>query len=290
MGRGVVVSEPMEVLMSLTLGIGPLSRRAEAGQANATFDGPAHLLWFHEVPKRVRATFGGEVVVDTEGAHLLHETRMLPVYYLPRDDVRFDLLEPTDHSTHCPFKGDARYWNVRVGDHVAENAVWGYDEPIEGAPDLAPYVAFYFDRMDRWYEEDVEIIGHARDPFHRIDVRAASRHVTVRVDGEVVAEADDPVLLFETSLPTRYYLRAESWRSELLEPSERTTICPYKGVAEYRSLRSPAGGEVLEGLVWSYPDPFEEALGVTGRLCIDQDHDRVEVEVTRGGSTLPEQG
>src|SRR5690606_15899149 len=151
--------------------------------------------------------------------------RLLPVYYVPRKDVRFDLLEATDHSTHCPFKGDARYWTVRAGGREAENAVWGYDEPIEGAPDLSPYVAFYFGRMDHWYEEDDEIFGHPRDPFHRIDVRSASRRVRVRVDGAVVAESSRPKLLFETGLPVRYYLPREDWDASALTPSEHHTTC-----------------------------------------------------------------
>lgn len=268
--------------MSLTLGIGPFSRREGAGQSNATIDGPAHLLWFHDVAKRVRATFAGEVVVDTERARMLHETRLLPVYYLPRDDVRFELLEPTGTRTHCPFKGDARYWSVRVGDRVATDAVWGYDDPIAGAPDLAPYVAFYFDRMDRWFEEDVEIHGHPRDPFHRVDVCPSSRRVVVRLDGEVVAETDEPVLLFETGLPTRYYLPESAWRPELMVPSDRTTYCPYKGSADYRSLRSPASGDVVEAALWRYADPLDGSRGIAGLWSLDQHQDRIEVEVSPG--------
>ena len=268
--------------MSLTLGNGPFARRADAGESNVTIEGPAHVLWFHDVPKRVRATFGGEVVVDTEHARLLHETRLLPVYYLPRRDVRFELLEPTATRTHCPFKGDARYWSIRVGDRVAEDAVWGYDEPIAGAPDLAPYVALYFDRLDHWYEEDVEIHGHPRDPFHRVDVAPSSRQVVVRVDGEVVAETDDPVLLFETGFPVRYYLPESAWRPGVTLDSDRTTHCPYKGRADYRSLRSPATGEVLDAVLWRYADPLDESRGIAGRWSFDQGDERLEVEVSPG--------
>jgi uncharacterized protein (DUF427 family) len=266
--------------MSLTLGNGPFARNEAAGESNATIEAPAHILWFHDVPQRVRATLGGVTVVDTERARLLHETRLLPVYYLPRDDVRFDLLEPTDHVTHCPFKGDARYWTIRAGGAVAENAVWGYDEPIAGAPDLAPYVAFYFDRLEHWYEEDDEIVGHPRDPFHRIDVRAARRRVRVRVDGVVVADSTRPALLFETGLPTRYYLPRDDWDAAVLTPSTRTTTCAYKGRACYLGVR-PAGGEEVPDLVWRYDDPLSDGRDVAGLLCAPQEHERVEVEVTR---------
>lgn len=265
--------------MSLTLGIGPLARKDDAGELNGRFEGPAHLLWFHDVPKRVRALFGGETIVDTEGARFLHETRILPVYYVPRADVRFDLLEESDHSTHCPFKGDARYWSVRVGDRVAENAVWGYDEVVPGAPDLTGYVAVYFEKMDRWLEEDDEVVGHPRDPFHRVDVHPASKVVRVLVNGDVVAESDRPMLLFETGFPVRYYLPLADWRADALEPSAKTSICPYKGVANYYSVRTGSG--TVEDLAWTYRAPFDESARIKDHVCVPQGNDAVEVEVTR---------
>jgi uncharacterized protein (DUF427 family) len=94
---------------------------------------------------------------------------------------------------------------VRVGDSVVENAVWGYPEPIDSAPPLADYLAFYWNKMDHWYEEDEEVFVHPRDPYHRVDVLKSSRHVKIFVDGEVVAVTDRPRILFETGLPPRYY-------------------------------------------------------------------------------------
>lgn len=265
--------------MSLTRGTGPLSRRPEAGQLNGRIEGPRNLLWFHEVPKRVRAVLAGQTVVDTEGAWMLHETGRLPVYYLPREDVRWDLLEESPTRTHCPYKGEARYWSVRVGDRLAEDAVWGYDDPVDGAPDLAPYVALYSDRMDAWFEEDVQVLGHPRDPFHRVDVRASTRRVSVRAGDEVLAETDSPVLVFETGLPTRYYLPREDWRVPL-EHSATTSVCPYKGVSSYLSAR--VGDRLVEDIAWTYEEPLEEALGVRGMVCVAQEDDRVDVEVGPG--------
>jgi uncharacterized protein (DUF427 family) len=261
--------------VSLTLGNGPLARNDRAADTTATIDGPGHLLWFQEVPSRIRIRFAGETIADTTRAKLLHETRLLPVYYLPRDDVRFDLLEPTDHTTHCPFKGDARYWTLRVGDRVSENVAWGYDEPVDGAPDLAPYVAFYFDRVGSWYEEDERLMGHPRDPFHRIDVRRSSRRAVVKVDGRVVAESVEPRLLFETGLPTRVYLPPYAWDSSALTRSDRTTVCAYKGVATYHGVR--AGDDEVPDLVWRYQHPQHDAEPVTGMICAPQEHERVEV-------------
>jgi uncharacterized protein (DUF427 family) len=191
----------------------------------------------------VRAVFGGETVVDNHSVKLLHETGHLSVYYLPEEDLRGDLLEPTDHTTHCPFKGDASYRSVRVEDRIAEYAVWTYPEPLEDAPPILGYVALYHDAMDKWLEEDEEVFGHPHDPYHRVDVLESSRHVRVSLNGEVVAETKRPKILFETGLPPRYYIPPEDVRTDLLVPSETKTVCPYKGVASSRTssgtIRSP---------------------------------------------------
>ena len=149
--------------MALTIGSGPFGQ-TPGGVFNFELPRREGLIWFEDSPRRMRAIFGDETIVDSRHAKLLHEHGRLPVYYFPEDQVRTDLLEATDHSTHCPWKGDANYWSVRVGDRVAENAVWSYPAPTAGAPPLAGYLAFYWDAMDRWLEEDEEAIVHPRDP------------------------------------------------------------------------------------------------------------------------------
>jgi uncharacterized protein (DUF427 family) len=104
-------------------------------------------------PRRVRATFANETIADSANALLLHEQGHRPVHYLPLADVRTDLLEPTEHHTRCPRKGQASYYSIRVGDRVAENAVWRYEHPIDGCPDISGHVAFYADRIDTLSEE-----------------------------------------------------------------------------------------------------------------------------------------
>src|SRR5262249_16419333 len=118
--------------MSLTFPGGPLASDSPTS-TNYDIDGPKHRLFLHPFPRRVRAPCAGETVLDSTPGALLHESNILPRLYVPLEDVRGDLLERTDHSTHCPFKGDASYWSVRVGDLVAENAVWTYEEPIATA-------------------------------------------------------------------------------------------------------------------------------------------------------------
>ncbi len=118
---------------------------------------PSYRLAIEPSPRRVRVVFRRVVVADSRRALLVHETRLPPVYYLPKTDVRMDLLEPSAYRTHCPFKGDASYWHLRVGDETAANAVWAYEEPLPEAEALRGMLAFYRNRMDAWYEDDQEV-------------------------------------------------------------------------------------------------------------------------------------
>ena len=133
--------------MSLTHSSGPLSGQAPQ-TVNYRIEGPAHKLLMHEFPRRIRATFGGRTVFDTTRAMLLHETGLLPQVYVPLDDIRADLITPTDHHTFCPFKGTASYWTVTVarqGDdsQVAQNAIWAYPEPKEEVAAIRDHFCFY---------------------------------------------------------------------------------------------------------------------------------------------------
>ena len=225
---------------------------------------PDYRVTLEASPRRVRVKFNGEWIADSTGAHLLFETRHLPVYYFPRGDVRMDLLRPTDHHTFCPYKGTASYWTIRVGDKSSENAVWGYPDPYDEVPALKDFVAFYWDRVDGWYEEDEEIFVHPRDPYKRVDAILSSRHVEVVVAGVTVADTRRARFLFETRLPTRYYIPPEDVRMDLLVPSDKATACPYKGKARYWSVK--IGGEVFPDIVWSYPEPIPECPQIKGHL------------------------
>jgi uncharacterized protein (DUF427 family) len=255
--------------MALTIGTGPFGQHP-AGRFN--FEAPRKgVIYLEESPRWVRGLFGGQTVVDSRRVRMLHESGHLPIWYFPLEDVRMDLLQPTDHSTHCPFKGQAAYWSVVDGERVAENAAWAYPEPIEAAAELSGLVAFYFDRLDEWLEEDEPVLGHPRDPYHRIDVRETSRHVTVRLDGELLAETTRAKVLFEAGLPPRWYIPREDVRRELLEKSETRTTCAYKGHASYWSL-----GEE-DDLVWTYEEPLHDAREVKDRLAFF--NERVDLEV-----------
>jgi uncharacterized protein (DUF427 family) len=271
--------------MSLTFSDGPLSGRPPE-RVNYRIEGPAHKLLMQQFPRRVRATFGGQTVLDTTRAVLLHETGLPPQLYAPVEDIRADLIRPTDHHTYCPFKGTASYWTVTAGDQVAENAIWAYPEPNAEASWLQGYAGFYWGAMDEWYDEDERVAGseqgHLRDPYHRVDVRRSSRHVRVllRDSDTVLADTTRPLLLSETGLPNRFYLPAEDVRQDLLEPSDTHTHCPYKGTASYWSVT--AGDHKLADAVWSYPQAEGDSAAVSGYLSFL--HDDLSVEVGQPGA------
>ncbi len=254
--------------MSLTFGSGPLAGRH--GDLNFSLaDAPKHQLLFDDYPRRMRAFVGDRQVLDSTRGKLLFESNIGPVYYCPIEDLESDLLVESDHHTHCPFKGDASYWSVKVGEHEIENAVWHYPEPTDGAPWLKGYAALYFEKADLWLLEDEPVRGHLRDPYHRVDVYESSRKVEVKADGVVIAESDRPKLLFETSLPPRVYLLRSDVLPGILEQTATTSNCPYKGDATYWSVRTHDG--VIEDAAWSYETPLPEAGKAIGHLCFDGD-------------------
>jgi uncharacterized protein (DUF427 family) len=261
--------------MGLMYGTGPFSR-SPAGAFNFEPPPAGSVLYLEPTPKRVRVLVGEETVADSRHAFLLHESGLQPVYYFPPEDVRQELLEPADRHTHCPKKGDASYYTIRVGDRVIENGAWHYPDPIESAPaELKGLVAFYFDRIDRWLEEAEEIGVHPRDPYHRIDVIRSDRHIRVSLHGELLAQTRRAVALFETGLPPRWYIPAEDVVAHL-EASDTVTHCPYKGQAAYHSVRL-AEGSLDQDLVWYYSDPRAEVAAIAGRLCFY--NERVDLEL-----------
>jgi uncharacterized protein (DUF427 family) len=224
----------------------------------------------------IRGVLAGETVVDTRHGRLLHESGMLPQWYLPLADIGAYLLVESSTTTHCPFKGDASYFSLQVGDRFVEDAIWTYRTPLAEAAWLDGLAGFYFDRLDTWYQEDDEVFGHPRDPFHRVDTHRTSQHIVVRAGGETVAETTRAIALFETGLGVRYYLPEPDVATELLGPSETTSVCPYKGTAGYRSFN--VGVQTIADAAWFYEAPFAEASSVAGYLSFDGTG--IDIEVT----------
>jgi uncharacterized protein (DUF427 family) len=215
--------------MSLTMGSGPFGHRP-AGHFNLQIP-VQEVMFVDPLPRWVRAVRDGETVIDSRRVRMLHRHGALGRYFFPREDVRWD----------------------RIGD--AELV-----EPPAGAPDLDGYVTFPWDALDAWFEEDEQLIAHAIDPYHRVDVRRSSRHVVVSLDGAVLADTTRPHALFETGLPTRWYMPREDVTADL-EPSDLITQCAYKGVASYFSVGQ------RENIAWTYVDPRHDAAGVRDLVC-----------------------
>lgn len=235
------------------------------------------ILQIETSPRWVRAYFGGVPIIDSRRALLLRERGHTPVYYFPQADVRRELLVDSEHRTHCPHKGDARYWSIQLGERSVENAVWCYPEPTPGAPDLSGHLAAYWDAMDAWFEEDDQVYVHPRDPYKRVDVLNSSRHVQVVLGGEAVADTHRPRLLFETGLPTRYYIPKTDVRLERLVESDTRTRCPYKGEARYYSVR--AAGRLYSDIAWYYPYPVPECPKIENLVCFFDEHvDQIRVD------------
>ena len=235
--------------------------------------------------RRIRASLADATVVDTTRAELVWEPgRVVPSYAVPAGDIRGELL-PVAAAAPA---GAADRAGLRLPDvtdrpvldptvpfavHTTPGQVMtvragGQDRPAAGFcpadPDLAGYVVLDFGAFDAWYEEDEPNVAHPRDPFHRIDVLPSSRPVRVELDGQLLAESSRPALLFETMLPTRYYLPREDIRAELI-PSSTITYCAYKGRASYWS--ATVGGRLVPDLAWSYEEPLHDAARVRGLVA-----------------------
>lgn len=266
--------------MSLTFGIAPFAQ-PPGGALNldlaAAAGGP--VLYLHPVFKRIRGVLAGETIVDTRRGQMLHETGQFPQWYVPLDEIDPSTLEAQDGRETDPVKGETTRYTVRAGNREVRDAAWSHEPGT--LPQLAGLVAFAFDRLDAWFEEDDQIEQHPRDPYHRFDCRRTSEHVQVKVGGQLVAETRRAVKLFETSIPPRYYIPFDDVTPECLVPSATRGYCPYKGRQSYYSVRG--GGITIEDGAWTIYEPYGEALAVVGCLSFWQEG----TEVLADGQPTP---
>lgn len=215
------------------------------------------------VPRRIRAVLAGTTVVDTIGASYVWEWPYYPQYYVPVADILPGVLEFGGESQQSP-RGVVEVHGLRVGDtYRARGATVLRTSTLPG---LAGTARFEWAALDAWYEEDERVFVHPRSPYVRVDALRSTRRVRVEVDGVCLAESSSPVLVFETGLPTRYYLNRTEVDFAHLVPSETVTECPYKGTTSaYWSI--VIGDQVHRDLVWSYDFPTRQLLPVTGMVC-----------------------
>jgi uncharacterized protein (DUF427 family) len=212
------------------------------------------------VPRRVRAFLGGVPVLDTTAARYAWEWPPYPQFYVPLTDVAPGVLVDEGIEEERPL-GPARRFGLRVDGHDRPGAAW---VPTTG--ELRDTVRFRWSALDAWFEEDEEVFVHPRSPYSRVDALRSARTVRVELAGVLLAESPSPVLVFETGLPTRYYLPRTALRPEALEPSGTVTACPYKGrTSAYWSVR--AGGTLHPDLAWSYDFPTPPLLPIAGLVA-----------------------
>ncbi|MCZ4602408.1 DUF427 domain-containing protein [Streptomyces sp. Lzd4kr] len=232
---------------------------------------PERLLFSEPLRRRMRVKFGGEWVADSEDIVLLHEPGRYPVAYFPLDAVHPEVLEALGRTTQHRDLGETSWFAVKVGERRAERAAWQFTGLPEYAAEFKGRVAFAWRAMDAFYEENERILGHAADPYHRIDIRNTSRVLEVRAGGELVARSTSPVVLYESGFAPRWYVPREDIQEAYLTPIEGQTFCPYKGLASYYDI------EGAPRAAWSYRDAYEEVGRVSDLVSFEPD--KVEVYI-----------
>jgi len=235
-------------------------------------------------PRWVRTVLGGRTIADSKqpmlhvsyGKPIRPGSRKpeLPTYFFRLDEINVSVLERAE------VLDGRQWWHADLDGRKVEYAAWSYVDPVGAVAELAGHITFDWDVMDAWFEEDEEVYEHARDPRHRVDVLESSRHVEVEFDGEQLASSTQPYLVFETTLPTRYYLPPDDVNFDLLEPSDLVTRCPYKGTARFWSVKGD--GEGGRNVAWSYPDPIVENPKIKGLVAFYNER----LDITLDGETL----
>jgi uncharacterized protein (DUF427 family) len=270
--------------MGLSWQQGPLSQH-RAGQFLTPEPLPERLLFAEPLRRRMRVRLGGEWIADSEDVVLLHEPGRYPVAYFPRESVADGVLAASGHVTRHPELGDTAWFSVTAGPATdgtatagattASRGAWEFRDPPDYAKILRGRVAFAWRAMDAFYEEDERILGHAADAYHRIDIRATSRHLVVTAGGQVVADTRAPLALYESGFAPRWYVPRADVRTERLTPAAGQTFCPYKGICSYYDVD---GGSRA---AWSYEDAYAEVDRVRGYLSFEPDRVEVHLDGTR---------
>ncbi len=232
-------------------------------------------------PRRVRGYLDDVLVFDTVSARYVWEFPYYPQYYIPFTDVRADLLRDEQHAQKVQF-GASRVYSLVGSSTTHESAARVFDD---GDGVVAGLVRFEWASL-AWFEEDEPIYGHPRNPYVRVDALRTHRHVTVDLDGVRLADTHSPVLLFETGLPTRYYIDQTDVTFGHLEPSSTQTLCPYKGVTSgYWSVRSGgrSDGVAHTDLAWTYHSPLPAVAPIANMIAFYNE----KVDIAVDGVELP---
>lgn len=260
--------------MGLSWQQGPLGRNPN-GQFLVP-DMPARVLYAEPLRRRMRVELGGQTVVQSDDAVLLFEPGRYPVAYFPLEDFADGVLTPTERRTEHAELGETTWLEVHGGTRDAPRGAWQHVALPAHAAMLEGKVALAWRAMDAFYEEDERILGHAADPYHRIDIRHTSRHLVVRAGDRVIADTTRPLVLYESGFAPRWYVPRADVVAEAQTPSDVQTFCPYKGIASYYDIGGTAQAS------WSYRAPLDEMAAIGDLVSFEPDR----VEVTLDGQRL----
>lgn len=241
-------------------------------------------LRFEPTARRIRARLGSGLVLDTTDALLVWEPgRVTPIFAVPAEDLDADLVPaaaPAADLRPAPVMDPRFPFSVHTTEGTAFDIV-AEAETLPAAafrpddPDLGGRVLLDFTAFEKWLEEDEEVRGHPRDPFHRVDARESSRTSRVELKGQTLAETARPLFVYETMVPARTYYPREDVDWTLLEPTATQSICPYKGTARYWSV---AGLPEGKDLAWSYETVLPDSAQLQDRVCFYDERTDVFVD------------
>jgi uncharacterized protein (DUF427 family) len=261
--------------MGLSWQQGPLGRHPNGTFVTAT-PMPERVLYLEPVRRRMSVELGGSMIARSDDAVILFEPARYPVAYFPIDDVDQTALQPSDHESTHPDLGKTRWFNVVGGDGESKRrGAWSHVDPPAQAAALRGTVAFAWHAMDAFYEEDERILGHAADPYHRVDIRRTCRHLVVQHEGRVVADSNAPLVLYESGFAPRWYVPRADIAADALRAVEGQTFCPYKGLASYYDIGD------ARNAAWSYRAPFAEVARVADLVSFYPKKVRITIDGER---------
>lgn len=237
---------------------------------------PERVLYAEPLRRRMSAALGGRTVVESDDAVVLFEPGRYPVAYFPIGDFAEGALRPTDHRSVHAELGETAWFEVIGETRNAPRGAWQHVALPDHAAMLEGKVALAWRAMDGFFEEDDRILGHAADPYHRIDIRHTSRHLVVRAGDRVVADSASPIVLYESGFAPRWYVPRDDIVAAALAPTELQTFCPYKGIASYYDV------DAAQNAAWSYRAPLDEMAAIGDLVSFEPDR----VEVTLDGERL----
>jgi uncharacterized protein (DUF427 family) len=231
------------------------------------------------VPRRIRGTLGGRVAFDTRRALYVWEWPAYPQFSIPVRDLAEGVLIDEGHH-ELRGAGPARRHTLQLGSEIRKGAAWVWEDDAPEA--LHGTVRFEWDALDSWFEEDEPVFVHPRSPYTRVDALRSTSSVRVELEGVVLAEAPSCVKLYETGLPTRYYLDRPYVDFTVLRDSRTVTSCPYKGTTSgYWSF----DGDVAthDDIAWAYDFSTPQVSRIAGLVAFF--NERVDLYVD--GELLP---